>query len=77
MALELAIYTQETEVLMGKANNFAESYAIAFDAICAVKPGAGRLAQMKCNQLREAIRSALTGAYLQGCAETAAEFQKR
>jgi hypothetical protein len=77
MAQEFPIFYFETEKLMHKANQFADVYAVAFDDICAGKPGAEDAATKKCNQLRRAIRSALTAAYLEGCAEMAAEIQKR
>ena len=75
MAHEFPIYHVETEKLMHKANQFADVYAVAFDNICAGKPGAEDAATRNCNKLRRAIRSALTAAYLEGCAEVAAEFQ--
>ena len=77
MALEFPIYHDETEKLMHKANQFADVYAVAFDKICAGRPGAEDAATRKCNQLRRAIRSALTAAYIEGCAEVAAEFKNR
>ena len=77
MALEFPIYHDETERLMAKANQFAETYAVAFDDICAGKVGAEGEATKRGNRLRRAIRSALTAAYLEGCSEVAAELQKR
>ena len=77
MAHEFPIYHAETEKLMHKANQFADVYAVAFDNICAGKHGAEDASTKKCNQLRRAIRSALTAAYLEGCAEVAAEFKNR
>ena len=77
MAHEFPIYHAETETLMHKANQFADVYAVAFDNICAGRPGAEDAATRKCNQLRRAIRSALTAAYLEGCAEVAAAFKNR
>lgn len=77
MANEFPIYHAETEKLMHKVNVFADTYAVAFDDICAGKPGAEDAATRKVNQLRRAIRSALTAAYLEGCAEAAAEWHKR
>ena len=77
MALEFPIYQFETEKLMATANQFAETYAVAFDDICAGKPGAETSATQRCNHLRRLIRSALTSAYLDGCAEVAAKFQTR
>ena len=77
MALEFPIYHDETERLMAKANQFAETYAVAFDDICAGKDGAADAATRKSNQLRRAIRSALTAAYHEGCSEVAAELKKR
>ena len=67
----------ETEKLMAKANTLATEYAMAFDAICDSKPGADRNATDAGNRLRRAIRSALTGAYLKGCAETAGEMKRK
>ena len=77
MGYEFPAYHFETEKLMHKANQFAEVYAVSFDKISAGHPGAEEAATKKCNQLRRAIRSALTAAYLEGCAEAAASLDKR
>lgn len=76
MKLNLPIYHAQTEKLMHMVNVFADTYASAFDDICNGKPGADAAASKKLNQLRRAIRSELTAAYLDGCAESVSDIGK-